>query len=268
MIVGMMYCRNEADVLPLTIEDALKKVDSLFISDDGSSDKSWDIIKYYKANYPKIEHIQQKPNPKDQGQRQALLDEIRRRYKPEDTWVQLIDADMVLHTDNLAETIRANASENILVRWDIMNAVRLNWDGVYQFYPNWPDTLPHIMPMFCFLESVPYSFRPFPDLFYTEDWKPWPKGFQKHFKEVPVKPDFLNPPIILHYGYRGPAHVFAKMGGRPVDKYGQCYDSVETIKATFRCFSGKTNNSTNCFTDVRQAWVEQRWNARWEPAKK
>lgn len=260
MIVGMMFCKNEADVLPLTIPAAMRVVDSLFISDDGSHDSSWEIIKYYKQQYPnKIEHIQQRPDPLDQGQRAALLDEIRRRYKPQDTWVQLIDADMVVDvadSDTLQRFIDANARSNAVVKWAVMNAVRENWEGVHQFYPSWPEDLRTLMPKFHVLEKVFYTFRPFPDLYYNAEWKPWPKGFSKYIKDTDDghTPTKWSVPLLLHYGYRGPTHLFQRLGGKSKDKYGQEYDSIEKIAATFNCFNGTYNRSPLALRDPRDAW--------------
>jgi glycosyltransferase involved in cell wall biosynthesis len=257
MIVGMMFCKNEADVLPMTITDAMRHVDSLFISDDGSTDKSWDIIQYYRQKYPsKIEHVQQHPDSLDQGQRSSMLNLIRSRYKPEDTWVQIIDADMLLHTDNLSETIVRNSRADMLVNWYIMNAVRDHWEGVHQWYPNWPEDLRVLMPKFHILEQVTYTFRPMPALYYTTEWKPWPKGFTKYVKDTDERPNPTRDtvPILLHYGYRGPTHVFSRLGGRPKDKYGQEYDSIPSILHTFNCFNGKYNRSPLARMDPREAW--------------
>lgn len=260
MIVGLMFCKNEGDVLPVTIPAAMRLVDSLFISDDGSGDGSWEIIKYFHQNYPdKIELIRQQPDQKDQGQRQALLNEVRNRYKPEDTWVQVIDADMILHTDNLRQTIEINATKDSIVNWVIMNAVRQNWEGVHQFYPHWPEDIRKIMPLFHRLEKVTYSFRPYPELYYTPEWKPWPKGFGKYVKNRDDNTPLATKetvPLILHYGYRGPTHVYKKLGGRPKDKYGQEYDSIESVSRTFNFFNGTYNIGPFVKEDPREAWEE------------
>ena len=258
-IVGVMYCKNEADVLPITIPAALKLVDSLFIADDGSTDKSWDIIQYFKQHYPKVEYVQQKPNPVDQGQRQDLLNEIRRRYKAENTWVQAIDADMTLHTTDLHALIESNKRENVTVLWAVMNAVRDYWDDVHQFYPNWPEDIRTLMPNFHRIESVTYSYRPMPDLYFTQAWRAWPKGFGKYVTSGSTdRPQPGTPPaLLLHYGYRGPTHMLARWNpSRPlIDKQGVDHTSIDTINRTNPYFNGLFNRDP-LFVDADpyEAW--------------
>lgn len=259
MIVGMMYCKNEADVLPMTIPDAMRHVDHLFIADDGSTDKSWEMIQFYRDQYPtKVVSIRQRPDPNDQGQRQSMLSDIQKWYKPEDTWVQLIDADMLIDTGNwtLKDLIEMNAKSNSIVNWYVMNAVREFWGGASEWYPNWPEDLRSLMPLFHVLEKVTYTFRPYPDLYYAPGWKPWPKGFGKYLdpNEVKLPPLKYTVPLMLHYGYRGPEHVFSRMGGRPTDKYGQEYGSLAAVACTFNCFNGTYNRGPLVRSDPRDAW--------------
>jgi len=262
-IVGVMYCKNEEDILPTTIPAALKLVDSMFISDDGSSDRSWEIIQYFKKNNPKIEYIQQKPVPTDQGQRQDLLNEIRRRYKAESTWVQAIDADMTLHTKDLHALINTNKRENITVLWGVMNAVRDYWTDVHQFYPHWPEDIRTIMPLFHRIETVTYSYRPMPDLYFTPEWRAWPRGFGKYITSGSTdRPQPGTPPaLLLHYGYRGPTHMMARWNQKivkpasAITKQGEDYTSIETLMKTCPYFNGDFNRDLEfVFADPEEAW--------------
>lgn len=254
-IVAMMFAKDECDILPTTIQEAMKQVDSLFISDDGSVDGTWEIIKYYKQAYPdKIEHIQQQPDRNDQGQRNALLNEIRRRYKPENTWVQTIEADIILYTTDLRELISRKAEQDVRVTWHNLNAVRADWTGVHEFYPKWPDDIRKIMPGFHWLEEFPgYTYRPLPGLFFDAVWRPWPRGFSQYMKPEPrvrrAKLDGNKTPLTLHYGYRGPTHLMTKWNRlkvkptRPFTKYGFDYTSIDTLMNTFYCFNGVYNRN-------------------------
>lgn len=263
-IVGLMFCKNEADIIKVTIPSAMQHVDSMFISDDGSTDGSWEIIQYFKQQYPdKIEHIQQKPNPKDQGQRQDLLDEIRRRYKPENTWVQTLDADMTLGITDLRSVIAKNHRENVSVKWALMNAVRDYWEGVHHFYPHWPEDIRNIMNKFHRIETIPYTYRPLPGLYFPPEWRPWPKGFGAYMTpgSADRHHDLENPPLMLHYGYRGPTHMMARWNRRPVKPQslitnrGEDYTSVETINATNLYFNGTYNrDSRYVFASPFEAW--------------
>lgn len=269
-IVGMMFAKNEADILPLTITEAMKQVDSLFIADDGSTDGSWEIIQYYKQQYPnKVEYIQQAPVIGDQGQRNALLGHIRTRYKAENTWVQTIESDIVLHTHDLKAVIAKTNREDVSVNWHCMNAIRPYWEGVHQFYPNWPESIRTIMPRFHWTEEFAcYTYRPLPELFYSPIWRPWPNGFS-HYHTSNYKSTRRNKmktahvPMALHYGYRGPSHMMAKWNRmkikpqNPNPKHGYDYTSLETLSATFTCFNGHYNRSPNTGGTPEEAWEKR-----------
>lgn len=269
-IVGMMFAKNECDVLPTTIIEAMKQVDSLFIADDGSTDRSWEIIQYYKQAYPnKIEHIQREPAPIDQGQRNSLLEKIRARYKAENTWIQTIESDIVLHTKDIRALIARTNRENISVNWHCMNAIRPYWEGVHQFYPNWPDKIQNIMPRFHWTEEFTcYTYRPLPLLQYSPVWRPWPRGFSNYLavdykRQRRNKMKTENVPMALHYGYRGPTHMMSKWNRlkvkppNPNRKHGYDYTDLETLSRTFTCFNGHYNRSANTGATPEEAWEKR-----------
>lgn len=266
-IVGMMFAKNEVDILPKTIPEAIKLVDSLFIADDGSVDGTWDLIKYFKHAYPdKIEHIQQLPSKRDPAQRNSLLGEIRNRYKPENTWVQMIEADIVLYTNDLHATIANANKNNVNICWHNMNAARADWSDIHSFYPHWPEDISKVMPLFHWIEEFPaYSFRPLPKLeFDSNNWRPWPRGFTNYLTEEQLKrgprAKMKMPPLTLHYGYRGPTHLWTKWqrnpnkSDRPMIKHGIDYTSLETLTNTFPYFNGKYNRNPHTLSNPVEAW--------------
>ena len=156
-VIGIMWNKNEADILTEIIEAALQKVDALLIADDGSTDTSWRIIQDLRAKHPEIVHIQQTPNPRDQGQRQALLTEVRRRYKPEDTWVQVIESDIKILDTDVRTAISQFGHEDLCVSWQALNAVREpgTWDEV-DTYPHWKKSVTDVMPL-CHMIPITFS---------------------------------------------------------------------------------------------------------------
>jgi glycosyltransferase involved in cell wall biosynthesis len=262
-IVGMMFAKNEADVLPFTIAAALPHVHSLFIADDGSVDGSWEIMKYFKHAYPdKVEHVQQKPTKGDQGQRGQMLDLIRARYKAENTWVQTIEADIILGTDNLREIIRIYNKEDVAVDWECINAARRDWDSVHSLYPHWPDHIQRIMPELHHLEPFKaYTYRPLPKLFFEPHWRPWPHGFSYYYTPgwKSTRTERLGErPFALHYGYRGPTHLMYKrrLYNLPLvdPKNGWDYRTVEDLTRTCPYFSGAYNSAKNAHLTALDAW--------------
>lgn len=269
-IVGMLWNKDEGDILAEIIESALTNVDSLFIADDGSTDNSWNIIQdFAKKRKDKIEYIRNKrENPIDKGQRQALLTEIQKRYKGENTWVQIIESDIMILDTNIKEAINSKwASSDLTVSWQTINAGRKpnTWKEV-DTYPNWDKSITKIMPYGHWMEVMLYTFRPMPKIRYNLDtWRPWPQGFTAYSKEpLEERNRGLDAPLLAHYGFRGPTHFyekFKKMGktGKPHSKYPS-WDlrNPETIAKTVSFFNGEWNGPGSLFPMSRKGWIAWR----------
>jgi glycosyltransferase involved in cell wall biosynthesis len=119
----MMWNKNEGDILEEVILSALDHVDSLVIADDGSADNSWDVIQDLASRNPEIEHIQRSPSKGDPAQRQQLLDVIRDRYRAEDTWVQIIESDIMILDTDVKRAIRERHNNDTYVEWSLINGV-------------------------------------------------------------------------------------------------------------------------------------------------
>ena len=174
-IVGMMWNKNEGDILEEVIENALSKVDTLFIADDHSTDSSWDIIQSFGS---RVEYMWNKrDNPNDPAQRQHLLNEIRRRYKPENTWVQVIESDIMILDTDVKEAVKRYASKDIMMSWHCLNAVRDDWTD-HDTWPHWDTPITEVLPSCHWMEVMTYTFRPLPRVNYNQrSWRPWPQGF-------------------------------------------------------------------------------------------
>mgnify|MGYP005827619945 CR=1 FL=1 len=262
-IIGMMWNYNEADVLEEVIRAALPHVDSLFIADDNSKDNSWEIIQSLKKMYPdKIEYIRNKrADPRDQGQRQSLLNEIRKRYKPENSWVQIIESDIMILDTNIREALKDFAQQDLGMSWQTLNAAREpgTWKEA-DTYPEWDKSITEIMPLAHWIEVMLYTFRPLPDLAYNLDtWKPWPQGFAKYSTgELTFGRRCLNAPLLAHYGYRGPTHMYLK--NKHLDSHRKYtswrFDSPEVVEETVYFFNGIWNNGL--FPMSREGWINWR----------
>ncbi len=266
-IVGMMWNKDEGDLLPDTISSALKHVDTLVIADDGSSDNSWDVIQGFAAHHKdQIEHIQRKPNRADKGQKQALLSLIQSRYRPEDTWVQILESDIMILDTDIRRAIRER-SNDVQLKWQLLNgspAPGQSWDDIDEF-PNWSRPIQEIMTHGHRLEIMPYTFRPFAALRYDyNSWRPWPQGFTR----VPTKPKHSTTdytPLLAHYGYRGPTHFFKKYGGKGGShpRYS-AWDltSLETIKETVYFFNNTWTQ--HAFPMSREGWMNRKGRSKFK----
>lgn len=259
-IVGILWNKNEGDILEETILSALTKVDSLFLADDHSTDNSWEIMQSFE-NHPKVEYIRnERENSHDLGQRQALLDAVRQRYKPENTWVQVIESDIMILDTDVREAISEWAVDDIGVTWQLLNGAREpgTWDE--HEYPNWTKPITEIMPYAHWIEHMLYTFRPLPELAYSSNsWRPWPMGFAQYIKNPPLKRGRkgLNSPLLAHYGYRGPIHFKKKYGNKKFRKYPSWdLTNEQTVEDTVYFFNGIWNNSLHDMS--REGWRRSR----------
>jgi glycosyltransferase involved in cell wall biosynthesis len=267
-IVGMMWNRNEGDILPFTIASALEHVDTLVLADDGSTDNSWEVMKSFaKAHPDQIEHIQQRPDSEDKGQRQALLNVIRERYRPEDTWVQVIESDIMIFDTDIRQAIKER-SNDILLRWQLLNASpppgENKWDGIDE-YPNWSRPIQEIMTHAHRLEMMPYTYRPFKELKYDYSaWRPWPRGFTKIQGGTAPHRKSDYTPLLAHYGYRGPTHFYQKYKniGRHPRYRSWDITSVESVKETVYFFNNQWGK--HAFPMTRYGWMNRKNRSKTE----
>lgn len=263
-VVGIYLNKNEGDIVAETLFSAMKNVDCLYVIDNGSTDQSRSIMDAY-ANLPNspIEKIIVAPNASRQEVLNSLLKEIRASNKPENTWIQMFESDvMVLDTDvNVA--IRDHAVSDLGVSWVTLNAVRENWEGV-DTYPIWHTSMKELMPRAHFMEMMLYTFRPLPKLYFTLDtWRPWPNGFEAYTKDtVKVKSKSVFAPLLLHVGWRGPKHFYEKFrhtGWTFHPKYKEWrVDGPGSVARTVSFFNGVYNSQAKTFPASRRGWIEYR----------
>lgn len=267
-IIGMMWNYNEGDLLPQIIKSAVHQVDSLFIADDDSDDQSWDVIQDMARVYKdKIEFTKRGRVKGDKGQRQTLLTEIRRRYRPEDIWVQVIESDIMILDTSVREAIANHAVEDMAVSWQLINGVSKNWDED-DTWPVWDRPLREVMPYGSRMEHMLYTFRPLERINYSSSvWRPWPQGFGHYCKgKVKIDKRTDDAPLLAHFGNRGPTHFYHKYKhhGDFHRKYTD-WDlrSVESIKRTVAFFNGKWGGRMHL---SREGWV--RWMTDKRAARK
>ncbi len=262
MIIGMLWNRNEGDILEEIITNALPHVDSLFLADDHSTDNSWEIMKSFEKN-PKVEYMRNtRDDARDKGQRQSLLNEIRRRYRPEDNLVQIIESDIMILDTDIKKVWEDWNINDVGMCWHLLNAARKpgTWAEI-DTYPKWNGSIKELMPYGHRVETMVYTFRPFSGLFYDfNTWSPWPHGFEKYLGGKPLfnKRKGLFSPLLAHYGFRGPTHVFQKYKGKKFAKYPEWDMSTkESVEKTFYYFNGVWNNEI-LFKMSRDGWIGHR----------
>lgn len=258
-IIGIMWNRNEGDILHEIIENALTKVDALLVADDGSTDNSLDIIKGFGS---KLELIVDRSvvgkNQPHLWARQYLLNEVKKRFNPNDTWVQVIESDMMLLDTDIRTALVRYARSNVAMFWHSLDACRRDWTGEDK-YPNWDRPIKEIMPDCHWVEYMLYTFRPLDGIEFSYEAKPWPRGFGKYdIKDYRKK--HTDSPLLAHYGYRGPTHYMRKfkhMGATHTKYLDHRVDSVENVLKTVPRFNGLWNNNPNDTIELsRKGWIE------------
>lgn len=261
-IVGVMWCRNEGDLLPHTIPAALEQVDCLMIVDDDSTDNSWDVIKSFDS---KLEYAVRRTDKIQPGTherlfaRQHLLEETRRRFGYKNTWVQIIESDTALLDTDVKLAIARYARDDVMVPWHMVNAVRREWTDEYDL-PRIPDNMPldEFYDGAHWMEQLAcYTFRPLPSIHYTERPTPWPRGFSSHQTSDGPKGKmrkYDDTPLVIHYGFRSPTFYFNKMGGKPNRKYKDWdLSSPASVRRTVPFYNGTYNNAPTTFDSISRA---------------
>lgn len=261
-IVGIMWNRNESDILNFTINAALKNVDYLLLADDGSTDHSFEIMEEFKSN-PKV-LFAEKVLPNTVDKRNLLLDEVRKRFKPEETLVQVIESDITILQTDIREAWNKYASKDVAMSWYLINATvnpHKGWRDESGCFPEWKTPIDEVMQWGHWQEQLNcYTFRPLPAInFRRGDGRPWPRGSGAYGVEstLTFKGDV---PLLAHYGYRGPSHFYHKYNREKnpnkilSEKHKWKLGSVDIIKQSVPYFNGVWNNVEACFPLNRQGW--------------
>jgi len=262
-IVGIMWNKNEGDILNFIITKALEQVDYLFMADDNSTDDSFKIMESFKAN-PKVLDVFQITRGE---KKQILLDKVKARFKAEDTLVQVVESDVtILDTDIRACWAKYN-NNNASMSWHVINAVDPEgWKDESRCYPTWEVPIDKKMTHGNWMEVLShYTFRPLPGIYFIDDSRPWPKGLSTY-----VGPDTnrytSDAPLLAHWGYRGPKHWYAKYSAGPGSvhrKHKWKIGSVEECRKNVPFFNGIWAPNGDTVPLNREGWarwIKAKWN--------
>lgn len=224
-IIGIMWNKNEGDILDETITKAIPIVDHLLVADDDSSDNSWDVIRSKKSELAHISRYSETPNKKyskSNWQRQSLLDKAVEMFG-RDIWIQVIESDLIAVGTDIREQLESrNHVHGIAMWWITLEAVRKEWREEDEKFPNWDKPIQEVMPWGHILEKAPYTWRPYPDIYFGEKWSPFPRGLNKYgylSGEWRVRRKYCkkDTPLWGHYNIRGRKHFNEKYANTPKD---------------------------------------------------
>lgn len=225
-IYGAMLVKDEADILKVCIEDALRWVDGLFILDNGSTDGSWDILQSLKSDV--VVPWKQDFSPYRRSMRADIFNEFRSISKDGDWWF-VADADEFF-VDNPKDFLaKVPKSYHVVFKKSVDYFLTEEDVAEYGFTGDFSrdkDHIRYIEPN-CWAEIRFFRYRR------RLNWDPVRKPQEQ-------KPDHIGlwypePIIARHYQYRSPAQMQARLDVRnkiPRDKAGRPFRHVTQKKWT------------------------------------
>jgi hypothetical protein len=263
-IVGMMWNKNEEDILGFTIPKALEVVDFLVMADDMSTDNSFEVMQSFKG-HPKVLHVEQVLPGREK--KQVLLDVIKSKFDYEKTLIQVIESDVTILETDIRACWEIYSNNNVAMSWHMINATDPDmWVTEDGCYPTWEVPIDKKMSNGHWMENLShYTFRALPGVRFLPDSRPRPKGFAQHFTgdRLQIRPDS---PLLAHWGYRGPKHWYAKYSKGPGtlhSKHKWRMGTVNEIKEDVLFFNGVWNVKADQFPLSRAGWtkfIKEKWD--------
>ena len=270
-VVGILWNRNEGDILEEIISKARPLVDHLLVADDASTDNSWDIIRAKKSELDYISRYGETPGSKlyhkSVWQRQSLLEKAIEMFG-RDIWIQVIESDLISIETNIKEQIELGThTYGIAVWWITIEAVRKEWTEEDEKYPNWDKSIQEVMPYGFILEKAPYTWRPLPDIHFSgKNRSPIPRGLAKYGQlsgEWRVRRRHCNvdTPLWGHYNIRGKKHF--------EDKYAGMDKTRKSVQKRYLCAFTIPKDIPEALFDLnRESWIKGvnlglQWRSLW-----
>lgn len=201
-IHGLCLVKNEADVIAQTLHAASRWCDHIYVLDNGSDDRTWDIVLELASKLPAVVPFKSDPKPFTDSLRGEILRHYRARARPGDWWA-VIDADEFYIDDPRAFLSR------VPVRY------RAVWPQLYAF-------------LFTDIDAQAYDRDPrryAPEVPVTDRLHHYVLGqyselrFFRHdpgLAEIPADLEPIYPERIRmrHYGYRSPDQISIRLETR------------------------------------------------------
>lgn len=123
--------KNEGDIIAQTLTYASRYCDRIFVVDNGSTDRTWDIVQELAKDQPAIVAFAQRREPFDNGMRWFPYEAHHQELTDEDWWL-ILDGD-----EFLAEDPRPIIEQAMNERADIINAWQIQFYFTEKDYEAW-----------------------------------------------------------------------------------------------------------------------------------
>lgn len=130
-LYAICLVKNEDDVIAQTLTHACQYCDKIFVIDNGSTDRTWDIVQELAKSQPVIVAYAQKIQPYDEGLRWLVYDAHHRELTDQDWWL-ILDGDELL-----AEDPRPVIEQAMHERADVIKAWQIQFYYTEKDYEAW-----------------------------------------------------------------------------------------------------------------------------------
>lgn len=130
-LYAVCLVKDEDDVIAQTLTHASRYCDKIFVIDNGSTDRTWDIVQELAGSQPAVVPFAQRHEPYDEGLRWFAYDAHHRELGENDWWL-VLDSD-----EFLAEDPRAVIAEAANEGADIINAWQIQFYFTEKDYEAW-----------------------------------------------------------------------------------------------------------------------------------
>lgn len=130
-LYAICLVKNEDDVIAQTLTHACQYCDKIFVIDNGSTDRTWDIVQELAKSRPAIVAFARKLQPYDEGLRWLVYDAHHRELTDEDWWF-ILDGDELL-----AEDPRPVIEQAMKERADVIKAWQIQFYFTEKDYERW-----------------------------------------------------------------------------------------------------------------------------------
>lgn len=130
-LYAICLVKNEDDVIAQTLTYASQYCDKIFVIDNGSTDRTWEIVQNLALNQPRIVAFAQKREPYDEGLRWLAYDAHHQEIGDNDWWL-ILDAD-----EFLAEDPRPVIEQATRQGSDVINAWQIQFYYTDEDHKSW-----------------------------------------------------------------------------------------------------------------------------------